>query len=122
VNLLRGALAHCYTKFRFISERRSTNGTASLSGLEGFGLPELLVLIKRTAEWARNRRVLNPREAMVPDEVKEAKVLYARARAWPLGEPLRRAEPKWQKPGDVEAAFFALYDALRSKMWLRAPP
>jgi hypothetical protein len=52
---------------------------------------------------------------MVADEVKEAKVLYARARAWPLGEPLRRAEPKWQKPGDVEAAFFALYDALRSR-------
>jgi hypothetical protein len=91
--------------------------TASLSGVEVLRLPELLVLIKRTAEWARNRRVLNPREAMVPDEVKEAKVLYARARAWPLGKPLRRAEPKWQKPGDVEAAFFALYDALRSKMW-----
>jgi hypothetical protein len=53
---------------------------------------------------------------MVPDEVKEAEILYARARAWPLEEPLRRAEPKWRKPGDVEAAFFALYDALRSKM------
>jgi hypothetical protein len=89
--------------------------TTSLRALEVLRLPELLVLIKRTAEWARNRRVLNPREAMVPDEVKEAKVLYARARAWPLREPLRRAEPKWQKPGDVEAAFFALYDALRSK-------
>ena len=89
--------------------------TTSLRGLEVLRLPELLVLIKRTAEWARNRRVLNPREAMVPDEIKEAKVLYARARAWPLGEPLRRAEPKWQKPGDVEAAFFALYDALRSR-------
>lgn len=90
--------------------------TTSLRGLEVLRLPELLVLIKRTAEWAGNRRVLNPREAMVPDEVKEAKVLYARARAWPLREPLRRAEPKWQKPGDVEAAFFGLYDALRSKM------
>jgi hypothetical protein len=93
--------------------------TTSRSGLEVLRLPELLVLIKRTAEWARNRRVLNPREAMVPDEVKEAEVLYARARAWPLEEPLRRAEPKWQKPGDVEAAFFALYDALRSKMYVR---
>jgi hypothetical protein len=89
--------------------------TTTLRGLEVLRLPELLVLIKRTAEWARNRRALNPREAMVPDEVKEAKVLYARARAWPLREPLRRAEPKWQKPGDVEAAFFALYDALRAK-------
>ena len=66
--------------------------TTSLGGLEVLRLPELLVLIKRTAEWARNRRVLNPREAMVPNEVKEAKVLYARARAWPLGDPLRRAE------------------------------
>jgi hypothetical protein len=93
--------------------------TTSLSGLEVLCLPELLVLIKRTAEWARNRRVLNPREAMVANEVNEAKVLYARARAWPLGEPLRRAEPKWQKPGDVEAAFFALYDRLRSKMSVR---
>ena len=90
--------------------------TTALSGLEVLRLPELLVLIKRTAEWARNRRVLNPGQAMVPDEVKEAEVLYARARAWPLGKPLRRAEPKWQKPGDVEAAFFALHDALRSKM------
>jgi hypothetical protein len=93
--------------------------TTSLRGLEVLRLPELLVLIKRTAEWARNRRVLNPREAMVPDEVKEAKVLYARARAWPLEEPLRRAEPQWRKPGDVEAAFFALYDALRSSMYVR---
>jgi hypothetical protein len=93
--------------------------TTSLSGLEVLRLPELLVLIKRTAEWARNRRVFNPREAMVPAEVKEAEVLYARARAWPLGKPVRRMEPKWQKPGDVEAAFFALYDALCSKMWVR---
>jgi hypothetical protein len=93
--------------------------STSLRGLEVLCLPELLVLIKRTAEWARNRRVLNPREAMVADEVMEAKVLYAQARAWPLGEPLRRAEPKWQKPGDVEAAFFALYDALRSKTRVR---
>ena len=91
--------------------------TTSLSGLEVLRLPELLVLTKRTAERARNRRVLNPHEAMVPDEVKEADVLYARARAWPLEEPLRRAEPKWRKPGDVEAAFFALYDALDSKMY-----
>jgi hypothetical protein len=81
---------------------------ASLSGLEVLRLPELLVLIKRTADWARNCRVLNPREAMVPDEVQEEKVLYARARAWPMGAPQLRAEPKWQKPGDVEAAFFAL--------------
>jgi hypothetical protein len=94
--------------------------TTPRSGLEVLRLPELLVLIKRTAEWARNRRVLNPREAMVPDEVKEAEILYARARAWPLEEPLRRAEPKWQKPGDVEAAFFALYEALRSRMYVRA--
>ena len=92
--------------------------TASLSGLEGSRLPELLVLIKQTAEWARNRRVLNPREAMVPDEVKDAEILYARARAWPLGEPLRRAEPKWRKPGDVKAAFFALHEALRSRMYV----
>ena len=90
--------------------------TASLGGLEVLRLPELLVLIKRTAEWARNRRVLNPHEAIVPDEVQEAKVLYARARAWPLGAPQRRGEPIWRKPGDVEAAFFALYDALRLKM------
>lgn len=94
--------------------------TTSHSGLEVLRLPELLVLIKRTAEWARNRRVLNPRKAMVPDEVKDAEILYARARAWPLGEPLRRAEPKWRKPGDVEAAFFALYEALRSGMYVRA--
>jgi hypothetical protein len=90
--------------------------TVSPSGLEVLRLPELLVLIKRTAEWARNNRVLNPREAIVPAELQEAKVLYARARAWPLGEPQRRAEPKWRKSGDVEAAFFALYDALRSRM------
>jgi hypothetical protein len=90
--------------------------TASPSGLDVLRLPELLVLIKRTAEWARNHRVLNPREAIVPDELQEAKVLYARARAWPLGEPQRRVEPKWRKSGDVEAAFFALYDALRSRM------
>jgi len=94
--------------------------TTSRSGLEVLRLPELLVLIKRTAEWARNRRVLNTREAMVPGEVKDAEILYARARAWPLGEPQRRAEPKWRKPGDVEAAFFALYDTLRSRMYVRA--
>jgi hypothetical protein len=94
--------------------------TTSRSGLEVLRLPELLVLIKRTAEWARNRRVLNPREAMVPGEVKDAEILYARARAWPLGERQRRAEPKWRKPGDVEAAFFALYDTLRSRVYVRA--
>jgi hypothetical protein len=37
-----------------------------------------------------------------------------------LGQRLRRAEPKWQKPGDVEAAFFVLHDALRSKRWVRS--
>ena len=93
--------------------------TTSRSGLEVLHLPELLVSIKRTAEWARNRRVLNPREAIVPDEVKDAEILYARARAWPLREPLRRTEHKWRKPGDVEAAFFALYEALRSRMYVR---
>jgi hypothetical protein len=51
---------------------------------------------------------------------KDAEILYARARAWPLGEPLRRAEPKWRKPGDVETAFFAVYEALRSRMYVRA--
>jgi hypothetical protein len=93
--------------------------TASLSGLQVLRLPDLLVLIKRTADWARKLRVQNAREVMVPGEVQEAKVLYARARAWPLSEPLQRAEPKWRRPGDVEAAFFALYDALRSQMKAR---
>ena len=88
--------------------------TAALSGVQAVRLPDLLVLIKRTAEWARNLRVQNPREALVADEVQQAEALYARARAWPLNEPLQRAEPKWRKPGDVEAAFFALYDGLRS--------
>lgn len=88
--------------------------TASISGLDGLGLQDLLVLVKQTAERARNCRVLNPQAAMAPDEVMEAKVLYTRARAWPLREPQRRAEPKWRRPGDVEATFFALYDALRS--------
>jgi hypothetical protein len=87
--------------------------TTSIGGLDGLGLQDLLVLVKQTAERARNCRVLNPRAAMVPDELVEAKVLCARARAWPLGEPQRRAEPKWRRPGDVEATFFALYDALR---------
>jgi len=90
--------------------------TASISGLEGSRLPDLLLLVKQTAECARNRRVLNPRAAMAPDEVLEAKVLYARARAWPLGKPQWRAEPRWRWPGEVEAAFFALYDALRYKL------
>jgi len=87
---------------------------ASINGPEVLRLPDLLLLVKQTAERARNCRVLNPRALMVPDEVLEAKVLYAQARAWPLREPQRRAEPKWRRPGDVEAAFFALYDALRS--------
>jgi hypothetical protein len=89
--------------------------TTSLSGLDGSRLPDLLLLVKQTAECARNRRMLNSSAAMVPDEVLGAKILYARARAWPLGKPLWRAEPKWRRPGDVEAAFFALYDALRSR-------
>jgi len=88
--------------------------TASINGLDGVGLQDLLVLIKQTAERARKCRVLNPRAVMVPDEVIEAKVLYAQARAWPLGEPQWRAEPKWRRPGDVEATFFVLFDALRS--------
>jgi hypothetical protein len=90
--------------------------TATLSGLQALRLPDLLVLIRRTADWARNLRVQNLRQAMIPDEVQQAKALFERARAWPLHEPLLRAEPKWRKPGDVEAAFFALYDALRSQM------
>lgn len=87
--------------------------TTSLSGLEGSHFPDLLLLVKQTAECARNRRVLNPGAEMAPDAVMEAKVLYERARAWPLGRPQWRAEPKWRRPGDVEAAFFALYDTLR---------
>ena len=89
--------------------------TAYLSGLEVLHLPDLLVLVKLTADRARNLRVHNSCAAMVPDEVAKAKVLYARARAWLLGETQRRGEPKWREPGDVEAAFFALYDALRSQ-------
>src|SRR4029077_10205727 len=89
--------------------------TASIGGLEGSRLPDLLVLIKQTAECARSRRVHDPRAAILPDEVLQAKVLYARARAWLLGDSPRRAEPKWRRPGDVEATFFALYDALRSQ-------
>ena len=89
--------------------------TASIGGLEGLRLSDLLVLIKQTAECARNSRVRDPRAAIGPDEVLQAKVLYTRARAWLLGESPRRAEPKWRRPGDVEAAFFALYDALRSQ-------
>jgi hypothetical protein len=88
--------------------------TASIGGLDGLGLHDLLSLVKQTAERARKHRVLNPQAAMVPDEVMEAKVLYARARAWPLGESHLRAEPKWRRPGDVEATFFVLFDALRS--------
>ena len=87
---------------------------ASISGVDGVGLQDLLVLVKQTAERARKCRVLNPQAAMVPNEVMEAKVLCARARAWPLREPQRRAEPKWRRPGDVEATFFVLLDALRS--------
>jgi hypothetical protein len=88
--------------------------TTSISGLDGVGLQDLLVLVKQTAERARKCRMLNPQAVMIPDELIEAKVLYARARAWPLGEPQRRAEPKWRRPGDVEATFFVLFDALRS--------
>jgi len=77
------------------------------------GLQDLLALVKQTAERARNWRLCNPRAAMVPDELMEARILCARARAWPLEAPPRRAEPKWTRPGDVEATFFALYDALR---------
>jgi len=90
--------------------------TVSIGDLEGLRLRELLVLIKQTAECARTRRVLDPRAAVVPDEVRQAKVLYTRARAWLLGESPRRAEPKWRGPGDVEAAFFALYEVLRSQI------
>lgn len=90
--------------------------TASISGLEGLRLPDLLVLIKQTAERARSQRVLNPRATIVNDEVQQAKALFTRARAWLLGVNPRRAEPRWQRPGDVEAAFFALYDALRSQI------
>jgi hypothetical protein len=93
--------------------------TASIRGLEGLRLPELLVLIKQTAEYARSRRVLDPRARIVPDEVRQAKVLYARARAWLSGASPRRAEPKWRGLGDVEAAFFALYEVLRSQ--IRSP-
>ena len=92
---------------------------SSLNSLEVLHFPDLLVLVKQMAESARNRRVLDPRAAMVPDYVQEAKALHARARAWLLGQPQRRAEPKWRRPGDVEAAFFALYDALRSQ--IRSP-
>jgi hypothetical protein len=90
--------------------------TASIGGLEGLRLPDLLVLIKQTAECARSQRVLNPRATMVNDEIQQAKDLFTRARAWLLGVSPRRAEPKWRRPGDVEAAFFALYDALRSQI------
>jgi hypothetical protein len=90
--------------------------TLSLSSLEVLRLPDLLVLVKRTAECARSRRVLDPSARMIPDEVIEAKILYARARAWIVGETQRRAEPKWRGLGDLEAAFFALYDALRSQI------
>jgi hypothetical protein len=90
--------------------------TASLSGLEVLRLPDLLILVRQTAESARSRRVLDPRARMIPDEVMEAKILYARARTWIAGETQRRAEPKWRRPGEVEAAFFALYDALRSQI------
>lgn len=92
--------------------------TAHIGGLEGLRLPDLLVLIKQTAECARSRRVLDPRAVIEADEILQAKVLYTRARAWLLGVSPRRAEPKWRRPGDMEAAFFALYDALRSQIGL----
>jgi len=90
--------------------------TATLSGLEVLRLPDLLVLVKQTAERARSRRVLDPSAVMIPDEVMEAKILYARARAWIVGETQRRVEPRWRGLGDVEATFFALYDVLRSQI------
>jgi hypothetical protein len=93
--------------------------TATLDSPQGLRLPDLLVLIKETAECARSRRVLDPGAAIQADEVVQAKVLYTRARAWLLGESPRRVEPKWRRLGDVEAAFFALYDALRSQ--IRSP-
>ena len=92
---------------------------AATGGLEALRLPDLLVLIKQTAECARSRRVLDPRATIVSDEILQAKVLFTRARAWLLGVGPRRAEPKWRRLGDVEAAFFALYDALRSQ--IRSP-
>jgi hypothetical protein len=93
--------------------------TGSFGNLESLRLPDLLVLIKQTAEYARSRRVIDARAAIEADEGLQAKVLYARARAWLQGKSPRRAEPKWRRPGDVEAAFFALYDALRSQ--IRSP-
>ncbi len=94
--------------------------TAPIGGLESLRLPDLLVLVRQTAEWARNRRVLDPRAAIVPDEILQAKILYTRARAWLLGTSPRRVEPRWRRPGDMEAAFFALYEALRSQL-IRSP-
>ena len=93
--------------------------TGSFGNLESLRLPDLLVLIKQTAEYARSRRVIDARAAIEADEGLQAKVLYTRARAWLLGESPRRAEPKWRRPGDVEAAFFALYDELR--LQIRSP-
>ena len=90
--------------------------TSSLSSLGGLFFADLLVLVKQTAEQARTLRVHNPCAAMAPEEVLKATVLYAKARGWLVGENHRRAEPKWRSPGDVEAAFFALYDALRSQI------
>ena len=92
---------------------------AAIGGLEASRLPDLLVLIKQTAECARSRRVLDPRATIVSEEILQAKVLFTRARVWLLGVSPRRAEPKWRRLGDVEAAFFALYDALRSQ--IRSP-
>jgi hypothetical protein len=40
--------------------------TVSVGGVEGLRLPDLTVLVKQTAEHARNCRVLNLRAAMVP--------------------------------------------------------
>jgi hypothetical protein len=93
--------------------------TAFIGGLESLRLPDLLDLLKQTAERARSRRVRDPRAVIEADEVVQAKVLYTRARSWLLGKSPQRVEPKWRRLGDVEAAFFALYDALRSQVGFR---
>ncbi len=90
--------------------------TASLGTLEAVRLPDLLVLIKQTAESTRSRRMLDPCAEILNDEVVPARALYTRARAWLLGASPRRAEPRWRRLGDMEAAFFALYDTLRSQI------
>jgi hypothetical protein len=103
------------TQSAVLSERRvihgnrifQRSGSLALAGFVGFSQTDSGPCTKPTCT--------QPCATMVPDEIVKAKVLYARARAWLLGETQRRGEPKWRKPGDVEAAFFALYDALRSQ-------